>query len=65
MTIKSYTLKFLALGKDKKTYLRYYVTASGKQMTKNIDCKMVLTPDQIKALNERTPGGTIQKAAYD
>lgn len=64
MKIKSFTLKFIALGKDKKTYLRYYVTGSGKPMTKNIDCKMLLTPDQIKALNEGTLGGTIQKAAY-
>jgi integrase len=64
MKIKSYTLKFIALGKDKKLYLRYYVTDKGKPRTKNIDCDMLLTADQIKALNKATLGGNIQKAAF-
>jgi len=62
--IKSYTLKFINLGKDKKLYLRYYVTVNKKPLTKNIPCEMVLTADQIKALNEGTLGGNIQKVAF-
>jgi integrase len=62
--IKSYTLKFIKLGKDKKLYLRYYVTVNKKPHTKNIPCEMVLTAAQIKALNEGILGGNIQKVAY-
>ncbi|MCJ7449468.1 MAG: site-specific integrase [Bacteroidales bacterium] len=33
-------------------------------MTKNIPCEIVLTADQIRALNEGTLGGNIQKVAF-
>jgi hypothetical protein len=62
--INSYTLKFISLGKDKKLYLRYYITVNKKPLTKNIPCEMVLTADQIKALNEGILGGNIQKITF-
>ena len=65
MKIKKFTLKFVALGKDKKTYLRYYCTVNGKGESYNIPCDVVLSPEQLKELNEGTLGGMIQKQLYE
>ncbi len=65
MKIKKFTLKFVALGKDKKTYLRYYCTVNGKGESYNIPCDVVLSPEQLKELNEGTFGGMIQKQLYE
>ncbi len=65
LKIKKFTLKFVALGKDKKTYLRYYVTKSGKGESYNIPCDVVLTAEQIKALNDGNLGGMIQKNLFN
>jgi len=43
MKIRKFTLKFVALGKEKKTYLRYYVTNEGKGESYNIPCDVVLS----------------------
>ena len=64
MKIKKFTLKFVALGKDKKTYLRYYCTVNGKGESYNIPCDVNLTPDQLVALNDGELGGMIQKQLY-
>jgi integrase len=64
MNITTYTLKFIALGKDKKCYLRYYVTDDRKGLTLNIACDLVLTSDQLQALNAGTLGGLVQKSCY-
>ncbi|OFY63575.1 MAG: hypothetical protein A2Y71_01820 [Bacteroidetes bacterium RBG_13_42_15] len=61
MKIKKFTLKFVALGKDKKTYLRYYCTNNAKGESYNIPCDINLTPDQLIALNKGELGGMIQK----
>jgi hypothetical protein len=61
LKIKKFTLKFVALGKDKKTYLRYYCTVNGKGESYNIPCDVNLTPDQLIALNDGELGGMIQK----
>ncbi|MGI5914150.1 MAG: hypothetical protein ACOX5K_05445 [Bacteroidales bacterium] len=56
---KDYTLKFIQLGKDKKTYLRYY--CAGK--TCNINCKLnvTLSTDELKKLNAGSLGGIVQE----
>jgi integrase len=64
LKIKKFTLKFVALGKDKKTYLRYYCTVNGKGESYNIPCDVNLTPDQLVALNDGELGGMIQKQLY-
>ncbi|MGD0341486.1 MAG: hypothetical protein ABSA76_07250 [Bacteroidales bacterium] len=65
MKIKKYTLKFIALGKDKKTYLRYFCTNGGKGETYNMDCDMTLTADQLQQVNDGTLGGRIQDNLYE
>lgn len=45
MKIKKFTLKFVAPGKDKKTYLRYYVTNTGKGESYNIPRDAVFSAD--------------------
>lgn len=65
MKIKKFTLKFVALGKDKKTYLRYYCTVNGKGESYNIPCEVSLTPDQLNALNKGELGGLIQKQLFN
>lgn len=65
MKIKKFTLKFVALGKDKKTYLRYYCTVNGKGESYNIPCDVNLTPDQLHALNKGELGGMIQKQLFN
>jgi integrase len=64
LKIKKFTLKFVALGKDKKTYLRYYCTVNGKGESYNMPCDVNLTPDQLVALNDGELGGMIQKQLY-
>jgi len=64
LKIKKFTLKFVALGKDKKTYLRYYCTVNGKGESYNIPCEVNLTPDQLIALNDGELGGLIQKQLF-
>lgn len=65
MKIKKFTLKFVALGKDKKTYLRYYCTVNGKGESYNMPCDIFLSTDQLEELNEGTLGGMIQKKLYN
>jgi integrase len=65
LKIKKYTLKFVALGKDKKTYLRYYCTVNGKGESYNIPCDIQLSPDQLKALNDGDLGGLVQKQLFN
>ena len=65
MKIKKFTLRFVALGKDKKTYLRYYCTVNGEGESYNIPCDVVLSPEQLRELNDGTLGGMIQKQLYD
>jgi integrase len=60
LKIKKFTLKFVALGKDKKTYLRYYCTVNGKGESYNMPCDVLLSADQLKALNKKELGGMIQ-----
>jgi integrase len=64
MKIKKFTLKFVALGKDKKTYLRYYCTNNGKGESYNIPCDIVLTTEQLVALNKGELGTLIQKQLF-
>ena len=65
MKIKKFTLKFVALGKDKKTYLRYYCTVNGKGESYNIPCDINLPPDQLAALNDGTLGNLVQKQLFN
>lgn len=65
MKIKNGTLKFVALGKDKKTYLRYYCTVNGKGESYNIPCDVNLTSDQLIAINKGELGGMIQKHLFN
>ena len=65
MKIKKFTLKFVALGLEKKTYLRYYVTYNGKGETYNMPCDVVLSQDQVVALNKGELDGMIQKQLYN
>jgi integrase len=64
MKIRNFTLNFVALGKEKKTYLRYYCTNNGKGESYNMHCDVVLTADQLKQLNDGTLGTLIQKTLY-
>jgi integrase len=64
MKIKKFTLKFIALGKDKKTYLRYYCTNNGKGESYNIPCDIVLTTEQLVALNKGELGTLVQKQLF-
>jgi len=64
--IKSYTLKFYALGlptkgNNFKVYLRYYVTLNSKPVSFNIPTNYTLTKEQVKLLNKNEFGGTIQE----
>jgi integrase len=65
LKIKKFTFKFVALGKDKKTYLRYYCTVNGKGESYNLPCDVVLSTDQLNALNKGELGGMIQKQLYN
>ena len=64
MKINKYTLKFIALGAKKQTYLRYFCTVNGKGETYNMPCNIVLTPDQLEQLNDGTLGGRIQEGLF-
>ncbi|MZQ50417.1 MAG: tyrosine-type recombinase/integrase [Bacteroidales bacterium] len=64
MKISKYTLRYIALGKEKKTYLRYFVTVNGKGETYNIPCDVILSAEQLQQLNNGTLGGMIQKELY-
>ncbi len=55
---RKYTLNFIHLGTDHKTYLRYY--CSGK--TLNIPIDVILTKQQLLDLNNGVLGGIIQKS---
>jgi len=65
LKIKKFTLKFVALGKDKKTYLRYYCTVNGKGESYNIPCDINLPPDQLAALNDGTLDNLVQKQLFN
>ncbi len=65
MRIKKFTLKFVALGKDKKTYLRYYCTVNGKGESYNIPCDINLPPNQLAALNDGTLDNLVQKQLFN
>lgn len=58
---KDYSLKFIRLGKDKKTYLRYYY--NGKTLNLNCNINVILSDEDIKKLNLGTLGGVVQKEA--
>ncbi|MGD0581482.1 MAG: site-specific integrase [Bacteroidales bacterium] len=65
MNIQSYTLKFILLGKDKKVYLRYFITIDGNPKTLNIPCRVKLSPDQLEMLNEGSLKDTlVHKECY-
>jgi integrase len=64
MKIHNFTLNFVALGKEKKTYLRYYCTNNGKGESYNMPCDIILTADQLIQLNEGTLGTMVQKNLY-
>ncbi len=65
MKIKKCTFKFVALGKDKKTYLRYYVTNNGKGESYNIPCDIDLSAEKLHALNKGELGTFVQKRLFN
>lgn len=64
MRIKTYTLRFIKLGKYNQIYLRYFVTNNKKGETLNIPCDVVLNDGQLRLLKTGNLGGLIQKQLY-
>ena len=64
MKIRKFTLNFIKLGKDKKIYLRYYITNNHKGESLNIPCDLSITDEQLQKLNAGTLGGMIQENCF-